>query len=107
MTEGNRDGHYEVVWPRSERQQKQKPLAKRLENLNGKTIAQLWDMRYRGNLVFRMMEDDLKERFPDIRFVSWQEFGSTYGSNERELVASLPDRFRKLGVDAVISAMGC
>lgn len=98
---------YEVVWPRSERQQKPQPLAPRLDSLNGKTVAQLWDFRYRGNEVFRMLEEDLKARFPDVRFVGWKEFGSTYGSNERALLASLPDRFRALGVDAAVSAMGC
>jgi hypothetical protein len=98
---------YQVVWPQSERQQKQQPLAKRLDDLNGKTIAQLWDFRYRGNEVYRMLEEDLRERFPDIRFVSWQEFGSTYGSDERDVAASLPRRFKELGVDAAISSMGC
>lgn len=107
MARDNGDSRYEVVWPRSERQQKQQPLARRLDTLNGKTVAQLWDYRYRGNEVFRMLEEDLKDRFPDVRFVNWQEFGCTYGSDERELVAGLPDRFRKLGVDAVVSAMGC
>jgi len=101
------DTSYEVVWPRSERQQKRQPLARRLESLNGKTVAQLWDLRYRGNEVFRMLEEDLKERFPEVRFVNWREFGSTYGSNERQLLAALPDRFRELGVDAAVSAMGC
>jgi hypothetical protein len=101
------DALYEVVWPRSERQQKLQPLARRLESLNGKTVAELWDFRYRGNEVFRMLEEDLRERFPDVKFVSWREFGSTYGSDERAILASLPERFRDLGVDAVVSAMGC
>ena len=101
------DTKYEVVWPRSERQQKLQPLARRLETLNGKTVAQLWDLRCRGNEVFRMLEEDLKARFPEVRFVNWREFGSTHGSNERQLLAALPDRFRELGVDAAISAMGC
>jgi hypothetical protein len=39
--------------------------------------------------------------------VSWKEFGSTHGSDEREVLASMPRRFKELGVDAVISGMGC
>jgi hypothetical protein len=42
-----------------------------------------------------------------VRFVSWREFGNTHGSEEREVVAALPKRLRELGVDAVISGMGC
>ena len=37
----NNDGHYEVVWPRSERRLGVKPLAKRLESLEGKKIASM------------------------------------------------------------------
>lgn len=107
MTGTSGDGRYEVVWPRSERQKKQQPLARRLDTLNGKTVAQLWDFRYRGNEVFRMLEEDLREKFPDVRFVSWREFGSTYGADERALLANLPARFRDLGVEAAVSGMGC
>ena len=40
----SQDGYYEALWPRSPRQSKVKPLAKRLDTLNGKTIAQVWDI---------------------------------------------------------------
>ena len=34
-------------------------------------------------------------------------FGNTHGSDEREVLEALPDKLRELGVDAVISGMGC
>jgi len=98
---------YEVLWPRSPRQVGLKPLARRLDTLNGKTIAQLWDYVFRGDEVFALLEEGLKKRFPDVRFVSYKEFGSTHGSDEREALAALPRKFKELGVDAVISGMGC
>jgi hypothetical protein len=101
------DGYYEALWPRSPRQAKVKALAPRLDTLAGKTVAQVWDQVFRGDEVFEFLEQGLKERFPGVRFVSWREFGSTHGSEEREVVASLPQRFKELGVDAVISGMGC
>ena len=101
------DGDYEVLWPRSPRQVKRKALAPRLSTLDGKTIAQLWDYVFRGDEVFEFLEQGLKARFPGVRFVSWREFGSTHGSDEREVVAALPQRLRELGVDAVVSGMGC
>jgi hypothetical protein len=99
--------HYEVFWPRSSRQVQSAPLARRLDTLNGKTIAQLWDFLFRGDEVFRWLEDEIAARFPGVRFVSWREFGNTHGSDERAVVAALPRRFKELGVDAVISGMGC
>jgi hypothetical protein len=98
---------YEALWPRSPRQVGVKPLARRLDTLEGKTVAQLWDYVFRGDEVFPLLEEGLKQRFPGVRFVSWKEFGSTHGSEEREVLASLPRRFKELGVDAVISGMGC
>ena len=34
---------YQALWPRSPRQAKVKSLAKRLDTLEGKTVAWLWD----------------------------------------------------------------
>jgi hypothetical protein len=101
------NGLYEVVWPCGERKQPQRPLAKRLDTLNGKTIAQLWDFLFAGDAVFTALETTLREQYPDVKFVSWREFGSTHAVNEKELLASLPQRFKELGVDAAISSMAC
>jgi hypothetical protein len=100
-------GFYEVVWPCGERKQAQRPLAKRLDTLNGKTIAQLWDFLFFGDEVFTVLEQELRALYPQVKFVSWREFGSTHAVNEKELLASLPQRFKELGVDAAISSMAC
>lgn len=101
------DGHYEVLWPRASRQMKAKTLARRLDTLNGKTVAQLWDFIFSGDQVFEALEDGLRARYPDVRFVSWREFGNTHGPDERKILADLPRRLKELGVDAAISGMGC
>lgn len=101
------DGYYEALWPRSPRQTKVKSLAPRLDTLAGKTIAQVWDHVFRGDEVFEALEEGLKARYPGVKFVSWREFGNTHGDKERKVVAALPQRFKELGVDAVVSGMGC
>jgi len=101
------DGHYEVYWPRSPRQVRGRRLAPRLSTLNGKTIAQFWDFIFSGDKVFEALEEGIRARYPDVRFVSWREFGNTHGADERRILESLPRRFRELGVDAAISGMGC
>ena len=101
------DPRYEVYWPRSPRQVEVQPLAKRLDTLKGKKVAQLWDFLFQGDKVFALLEEGLKARYPGIRFVSWKDIGNTHGADEREVVASLPKRFRELGVDAAISGMAC
>src|SRR4051812_14219662 len=101
------DGYYEAYWPRTPRQSKTKMLAPRLQSLNGKTVAQLWDEVFRGDEIFLILEHELKKRFPDIRWVSWREFGYIHGGEEREILAALPRRFKELGVDAAIVGMAC
>lgn len=101
------DGYYEALWPRSPRQTGVQPLAPRLETLEGRTIAQLWDYVFRGDEVHAFLEEGLKARFPGVRFVSWEVFGNTHGHEEREVVAALPRRLKALKADAVISGMGC
>ena len=107
MPDTTNDGCYEVYWPRTARQARVRALAPRLPTLAGKTVAQLWDFLFRGDKVFEYIEAALQARYPGIRFVSWREFGNTHGSDEHAVLASLPERFRQLGVDAVISGMGC
>ena len=107
MTKKGGNGFYEVVWPRGERKLTVRPLAKRLDSLKGKTVAQLWDYLFAGDEVFNVLEEKLRAQFPDVKFISWREFGSTHAVNEKELLASLPQRFKELGVDAAISSMAC
>jgi hypothetical protein len=101
------DGDYEVLWPRGSRHVQRSALAPRLDTLNGKTIAQLWDFLFHGDKVFAILEAALRERYPTARFISWREFGNTHGNDERAMVAALPARLKALGVDAVISGMAC
>jgi hypothetical protein len=107
MSEKSHDGYYEAYWPRSPRQQRVQKLAPRLASLEGKTVAQLWDQLFKGDVVFDVLEEGLKQRIPGIKFVSWRDFGSTHGGEEREVLAALPRRLKDLGVDAVVSGMAC
>ncbi|MEC7654974.1 MAG: hypothetical protein VX416_01350 [Pseudomonadota bacterium] len=98
---------HDVVWPRAARQMEIAPVAPRLNTLEGKTVAQLWDYLFRGDEVFDHLEAGLKERYPSIKFVSWKDFGSTHGADERQILADLPRKMETPGVNAVISGMGC
>lgn len=102
-----KSGDYPVVWPCGERRLKVHPLARRLDTLNGKRVAQLWDYLFAGDEVFEALEAKIAETYPQVEWVSWREFGSTHGVNEKEVLASLPQRFREMGVDAAISCMAC
>jgi hypothetical protein len=98
---------HRVVWPRARRVVEPGKLAPRLSTLEGRTIAFLWDSVFRGDEIFPILESALRHRFPGARFVGWDAFGSTFGGDESRTIGELPDRLRKLGVDAVVSGVGC
>jgi hypothetical protein len=107
MSDSQAQGTYQVVWPRGQKLGDRAEPAKRLENLNGKTVAELWDFVFRGDEIFPVIESELSARFANIKFLGPGRFGNTHGSDERQVLAALPDKLRELGVDAVISGMGC
>jgi hypothetical protein len=101
------EDYHEVVWPRGRRTAEPAALARRLGTLQGKTVAFLWDSVFRGDEIFPVLEAELARRFPGVRFVPWDAFGSIFGGAESRTIAELPDRLRHHGADAVVSAVGC
>jgi hypothetical protein len=100
-------GEFAVVWPRSAKTAELVELAPRLTSLEGKTVAFLWDYLFRGDEIFPVLERELTAAHPGLTVVPYQEFGTTHGEGEHEVLSSLASRFEEMGVDAVISGMGC
>ena len=98
---------YDVVWPRSSKAVVVKPLAPRLKSLEGATVAFLWDYLFRGDEIWPALSDGLAARYPGMHFIGFEEFGSTHGDEEHEVLAALPGKLKALNVDAVVSGMGC
>ena len=101
------NAEYEVVWPRGRRQQELEEPAARLPDLDGKTIAFVWNFVFRGEEIFPLLQKEIEQRYPSARFVGPEVFGNTHGSDEREVLEDLPARLKEFGVDAVISGNGC
>ncbi len=106
MTRRN-SGDYAVVWPRSAKVVEVKPLAKRLDTMDGKKVAFLWDDLFRGDEIWPILKQELSARYPGLTFVDHDAFGSTHGDEERRVLAELPDKIRSMKIDAVVSGMGC
>jgi hypothetical protein len=97
---------YDVVWPLAPSAAPTASLAARSDDLHGKTVAELWDYLFKGEEIFPLIRQQLAARYPGIRFVEFEAFGSTHGRDEKELAAALPGLLRQHGCDAVISAVG-
>ncbi|MBI2958645.1 MAG: hypothetical protein HYY32_07380 [Chloroflexi bacterium] len=98
---------YSVLWPRGMQVIEETSPASRLDSLEGKTVGELWGWIYRGDVIFPAIERELARRFAGIRFVSYEEFGSTHGAEEAKVLAALPEKLKETGCEAVISGVGC
>ncbi len=101
-----REPVYQVVWPLGKSAYEILPVADIASSLGGKTVCELWDWAFRGQEMFAVIRETLKQRFPDIRFVDYDKFGNILGRNDAEVIAALPALLRQHGCDAVISAVG-
>ena len=98
---------YEVVWPRGNKTVGITRFAKRFDTLEGKTVGFLWDWIFFGDKVFPMIEKELARRYPEMKFVGYDVFGSTAGAKEADVLASLPEKLEQYKFDAIISGVGC
>src|SRR4029077_19263467 len=94
MTRSDGREIYRVVWPRGAGTVRAGDVEPRLSTLEGKTIGQLWDDLFRGDEIFPILEEELGRRFPGVRFVRYDTFGSTHGRDEQRVLAELPARLK-------------
>lgn len=97
---------YEVVWPLGRSTYEVVSLARPAADLSGKTVCEVWDRLFRGDEMFPVIREELSKRYPGIKFLDHTNFGNTTGPKQREVVEALPELVRRLGCDAVISAVG-
>lgn len=106
MTNPEHEPVYDVVWPLAPSAAPAATLAARLPDLSGKTVGEVWDYLFKGEQIFPLIRRALEQRYPGIRFVDYETFGSIHGRDDKELAETLPAQLRKHGCDAVISAVG-
>lgn len=82
----------------------------RLPDLNGKTIAEVWNGVFKGDVVFPLVRRALQRRFPAVHIIPYTEFyhlpGSDVPAEQRARVREIVDAARAKGAHAVITGMG-
>lgn len=99
---------FQVVYPVGIRAVQDRKVAEPLPDLNGMVIGELWNHGFRGDETFPIIEELIREKYPDVRFISYKDFGNFHDPTfEAKMMAELPDKIRKLGCNAVIVGNGC
>jgi hypothetical protein len=82
----------------------------RVAGLDGKTIGEIWNGVFKGDLTFPRIRELLKQRYPGLTIVPYTEFphapGSDHPAEQRERAQRIAALAREKGCDAVISGNG-
>ncbi len=97
---------YDVLWPLSAKAVKTTAAAPRLPDLNDKTVAELWDVIFRGETIYPQVREYIKARFPRVKFVDYTHFGNFHGAREHQVTATIPEKLRAHKADAAIVGIG-
>jgi hypothetical protein len=84
--------------------------ARRLDALAGKTVCEIWNGVFKGDVTFPLIRARLQEKYPGLRIVPYTEFPHVPGSDDpaqqRRHAVQLATLARERGCDAVISGNG-
>lgn len=106
------DGAYEVVSPLGEPVVNRITMAPRLTTLEGKAIGEIWNGGFRGDESFPMIEKMLRERYPTVKLIPYNEFplvtiASLHPEKKMKTLEDLRAKVQEKGCDAVIIGNGC
>ena len=84
--------------------------APRIAGLAGKTVCEIWNGVFKGDVTFPIIRALLKEKYPGIAIVPYTEFPHAWVSDnptrQRELAREIAALVREKGCHAVISGNG-
>ena len=84
--------------------------AKRIGDLNGKTIGEVWNGVFKGDVTFPIIHKMLQDRYPALKIVPYTAFPHSPGSDnptqQRERARQIAASAKQRGCDALISGNG-
>lgn len=86
-------------------------LAPRLDTLNGKTVCEIWNGGFKADVMFPIIGQMLRERYPNVTMIPFTEFPavtiSSLGSGKKaETLEAVRAALMAKGCDAVITGNG-
>jgi hypothetical protein len=100
----------QVVSPAGLQALKTISAAPRLADLNGKTIGEVWNGVFKGDITFPVLRRLLQAKYPSVRIVPYTEFhhlpGSDVPEQQREIERGIVAAAREKGCDALITGNG-
>ena len=85
-------------------------VSRHLDTLNGKTIGEVYNNHFKGELMFQTYRRLFKERFPGVKIIPYSEFPIVYvGGDPKSQHQTAKDAAalaKEWGCDAIITGNG-
>ncbi len=105
-----KENQMEVISPIGAEIVEKKTTAPRLDTLNGKTVCETWNEDFKGDDMFPVYRELLKERYSGVKVIPYSEFPvSTVKATpayQREVAKQIVKLAKEKGCDALISGNG-
>lgn len=97
---------FDVVAPLGEQVTEEFRPAGSLSGLDGRRVAFLWDLLFKGDFVFDQIAEELRASYDGIEFVGHETFGDIHGGDEHRVLSDLPRLFEEHRIDAAVVGVG-
>lgn len=88
----------------------QRGPAPRLDTLVGKTIGEVWNGVFKGDVTFPLIRALITQKYPGVKIIPYTEFphaaGTDHPARQRELAREIAMLAKEKGCHAVISGNG-
>jgi len=85
-------------------------IAPRLDSLAGKTIGEVYNHHFKGDQMFALYRQLLKQRYPGVRIVPYTELPASFVGGDsayhRRVAQEVAARAKEKGCDALITGNG-
>ncbi len=85
-------------------------LSPQLATLEGKTIGEVYNNHFKGELMFETYRRLLKAKFPGVRIIPFTEFPTVYvggdAASQKKIARDIAAIAKQKGCDAIITGNG-
>ena len=103
-------GKMSVVSPEGLQLRRVTGVSRHLETLEGKTIGEVYNNHFKGELMFETYRRLLKERFPGVRIIPFDRFPTVYvggdPASQKKTAKDIAALAKEWEVDAIITGNG-
>ena len=85
-------------------------VSRQLDDLNGKTIGEVYNNHFKGELMFRTYRRLLKQKYPGIKIIPYDQFPIVYvggdAASQKRIAKEIAALAREKGCHAIITGNG-